>query len=166
MRKDKILIVDDDLMMHEIYLNVLRERQYNKIVQAINGVECYDEVMGANPPGIILLDHHLDILDGLTVLKRIKSARPEIHVIYISGQQDVNVAISSLKLGADDYLIKDDRLITNLNHTLSAIEKYNEAGKKGISLPRELRWLNPKNAFRQLPKYNLRFQNETQLGSR
>ena len=165
MRKRKILIVDDDLMMHEVYLNVLRERQYDNIAQALNGVECYDEIMGANPPDIVLLDHHLDILNGLTVLKRIKSARPEIRVIYVSGQQDVNIAVSSLKLGAEDYLIKDDRLITNLNHTLNTIEKHIGMNKKRFSLRNEMYRIRPKNVFGQLLKQHPWFQNETQMDS-
>jgi len=163
MRKEKILIVDDDRMMFEIYRTVLTGRDYFHISYAPNGIECYEQLMGSKTPDIILLDHHLDILNGLTILKRIKSISPKAKVIYISGQQDVDIAIRSLKFGAEDYLIKDDRLIPNLDHCISVLERDLKGSKKRVFWRNAIKMIHTSKLARRGPKSNIKFQNETSL---
>ncbi|RYG00119.1 MAG: sigma-54-dependent Fis family transcriptional regulator, partial [Chitinophagaceae bacterium] len=54
------------------------------------------------------LDYSLPDMDGGEVLKKIREVHPDIQVIIISGQDDVATAISLLKNGAFDYIVKDD----------------------------------------------------------
>jgi two-component system, NtrC family, response regulator AtoC len=57
---------------------------------------------------VVTLDYSLPDCDGSEVLKKIKEHNPHIRVIVISGQEDVATAISLLKNGAFDYIVKDD----------------------------------------------------------
>ena len=71
-------------------------------------------------PTIVTLDYTLPDLSGEELLKVIKERDPEISVIIISGQEKIGTAVSLLKLGAYDYIIKDeetkDRLINSINN--------------------------------------------------
>ncbi|RYY24293.1 MAG: sigma-54-dependent Fis family transcriptional regulator [Chitinophagaceae bacterium] len=59
-------------------------------------------------PDVVTLDYSLPDMDGDEVLKKIREVHPDIQVIIISGQEDVATAISLLKNGAFDYIVKDD----------------------------------------------------------
>jgi DNA-binding NtrC family response regulator len=71
-------------------------------------------------PDVITLDYSLPDMDGDQVLKKIKQNYPEGKVIVISGQEDISTAISLLKDGAFDYIVKDEdtkeRLWNSLLH--------------------------------------------------
>jgi len=59
-------------------------------------------------PDVVTLDYSLPDSDGAEVLKRIKDFGKHIQVVIISGQEDVGTAISLLKNGAFDYIVKDE----------------------------------------------------------
>jgi two-component system response regulator AtoC len=59
-------------------------------------------------PDVVTLDYSMPDMDGSEVLKKIRDVHPDIQVIIISGQEDVGTAISLLKNGAFDYIVKDD----------------------------------------------------------
>ncbi len=71
-------------------------------------------------PDVITIDFSMPEMTGDVVLKKIKAQLPETTVIVISGQEDVRTAISLLKQGAFDYIVKDEdtqeRLWNSLHH--------------------------------------------------
>ena len=132
----KIFIVDDD----KFYTNILQAK-----LNAIgdfdletfhSGQDCIDNIY--QQPQIIFLDHILGDTTGLEVLKEIKSTYPHIHIVMLSGQQEMKIAISLLKFGATDYLLKglDDselrlsRIILNCEKITNALENKQSKKKK------------------------------------
>jgi two-component system response regulator AtoC len=102
----KIFIVEDDpwyggLLAYHLGLNPDYE-----IEKFTTGSECLLNLH--KKPDIITLDHSLPDIPGNEVLKKIREQLPGTHVIIISGQQDVGTAVSLLKEGAYDYIVKDD----------------------------------------------------------
>ena len=71
-------------------------------------------------PDIVTIDFSLPEITGDEVLKRVKSELPDTTVIIISGQEDVRTAVSLLKQGALEYIVKDnetpDRLWKCIQH--------------------------------------------------
>lgn len=59
-------------------------------------------------PDVVTLDYSLPDSDGAEVLKRIKEQTRNTQVVIVSGQEDVGTALSLLKNGAFDYIVKDD----------------------------------------------------------
>lgn len=57
-------------------------------------------------PDLILLDIMLPGMDGIETIKKIKSINPDLPIIMLSAQSSIEVAVSSLKLGAFDYFTK------------------------------------------------------------
>ncbi len=85
-------------------------------------------------PDIILLDIYLNEYNGLEILKEIKTKFQEIPVIMITGYSDVNIAVSAIKSGAYDFLLKPLE-IDQLKLVL-------ERATKNISLKLEVEKLN------------------------
>ncbi|MCP4127137.1 MAG: sigma-54-dependent Fis family transcriptional regulator [Gammaproteobacteria bacterium] len=64
------------------------------------------EAINDKPPDIVLLDMGLPDMSGIEVLKKIKAGFPETEVIMITGFDDVKTAVSAVKAGARDYIVK------------------------------------------------------------
>lgn len=114
----KIFILDDDvwygsMLYHYLSLNP----EY--LVKRFDSPKEFFARLHENPD-VITLDYSLPDSDGSEVLKRIKEVNKDIQVIIISGQEDVATAISLLKNGAFDYIVKDndakDRLWNTVMH--------------------------------------------------
>jgi DNA-binding NtrC family response regulator len=60
-------------------------------------------------------------MSGLDVLKKIKAYDPNIHVIFLSGQSGANVAISAFKMGAHDFIIKNETAFDEVRALLKKI---------------------------------------------
>ena len=99
--------------------------KYPQIKTFKNGEECLKE-MHLNPD-IIILDYSLEGYNGLELMKRVKETKPEIDFIFLSGQNDVEIAISIMKLGATDYVVKNEKAPARL---LKAIEQAIVKSKK------------------------------------
>ncbi len=102
--KAKILIVDDELRVREILSRKLAD----------NGYHCLTAPDGNNALKILKTDHVdlvlLDIMmpgkSGHDVLQEIKAMYPDTAVIMITAVADVQTAISLMRMGAYDYIIK------------------------------------------------------------
>ncbi len=134
----KIFLVDDDLFCLSIYRQHLNNLGYENISTFDNGISCVNSL--SQQPQVIFLDHSMEGVTGLEVLKKIKSFSPDIYVIFISGQEDAETAISSLRYGAFDYIIKGE---TDLHHIKKVLERI--GGIKEV-----LKDAKPKFAGRQM----------------
>lgn len=117
MNKMTILVVEDDSAVRNLITNTLETHDYNYI-KAVNGQSALMET-SANKPDIILLDLGLPDIDGIEIIKRIRtwSAVP---IIVISARSEDTDKIDALDSGADDYLTKPfsiDELLARLRVT-------------------------------------------------
>ena len=81
-------------------------------------------------PDIVLLDHDMDKLDGFEVLRIIKSANPDIYVVFLSGQEDTAVIAETLKFGAFDYIIKSNKDVLRIKTVLAKIMRIKASLKR------------------------------------
>ena len=103
MNKPLILIVEDDKPVRNLITTTLRTHEYNYITAA-NGAEAIMEASTHNP-NIVLLDLGLPDMDGVDVIKRIRSWSI-MPIIVISARSEDRDKIEALDNGADDYLTK------------------------------------------------------------
>ncbi len=100
-----IFIVDDDALCLTLYQQFLKQLGYTNIELFDSGADCIDG-LEEHEPDVIFLDYNMEGMNGLDVLKKIKTFNPDIIVYFISGQEDIEVAVNTLKHGAVDYIIK------------------------------------------------------------
>lgn len=122
----KIFILEDD----EWYNKLLVYSASLNPDFVVRSFFCVKELNKAliEKPDVITVDYRLPDGNGEEVLEHIKSTLPDTEVIIISEQENIETAVSLLKKGAYDYLVKEktikDRLLSLLNHL------YKNAGLK------------------------------------
>jgi CheY-like chemotaxis protein len=102
----KIMIVEDDTVIREIYMLKLEIEGY-EVSGAENGQEALG-VMGTFQPDIILLDMMMPIMGGLEFMRRLKDVEHSAQVIVFSNISAPDQMQAVMKLGAVDYWIKSD----------------------------------------------------------
>jgi two-component system cell cycle response regulator len=101
---DKILIVEDDLLLREMYAGLLRVEGYLTDTASC-GSEAFD-LLSQNKYDLVITDLVMPDISGLEILSRVRETDPGIDVIMVTGNADLESAIFALKHGARDYLIK------------------------------------------------------------
>lgn len=106
----RILVADDDLISLMALEKSLTEMGY-EVVTAKNGLEAWEKLVSDPSIQIIILDWMMPGLDGVSLIKKIKSdlseeKQPPRHIIMLSGTDGYEEIIKGLSSGADDYLVK------------------------------------------------------------
>ncbi|PKP53254.1 MAG: DNA-binding response regulator [Bacteroidetes bacterium HGW-Bacteroidetes-1] len=117
----KILVLDDEERFREEISEYLQKRSYEIYLAEKPSVAF--SILEANPIDIVILDIKLPEMNGLEVLKIIKSKHSEIEVIMISGHGDMNSVIESMRYGASDYFQKPFRLV-EVNQAIQRTQKF------------------------------------------
>jgi two-component system phosphate regulon sensor histidine kinase PhoR len=99
-----VLVIDDERDIRDGVERFL-SRMGCRVKKAGSGEEGL-EVLGAEPPWVVLLDLKMPGMDGLEVLPLIKKDYPEVMVIVITGFATVETAIEAMKSGAYDFIPK------------------------------------------------------------
>jgi two-component system, OmpR family, phosphate regulon response regulator PhoB len=99
----RVLVVDDSAQAREAARRTL-EREGFQVEQAADGRSAL-EAVARRAPDLILLDLAMPGMGGLEVLARLRQTST-LPVIVLSGQEDENVRVAALDMGADDYVVK------------------------------------------------------------
>ncbi|MBW1913519.1 MAG: response regulator [Deltaproteobacteria bacterium] len=102
--KEKILLVDNNENIRKDISNSLDRLGYH-VYTAQNGEEALAVFKEVNPP-VVITDIRMPVMNGIELLRRIKSQSPDTEVIIITAHGNVDFAIRSLKDGATDFLLK------------------------------------------------------------
>lgn len=135
MKKISILIVDDEESVRDSLTNWFTEDGY--AVRAAEHAKQALAMLESDPYDIILTDLKMPGMDGLEMLRRIKTLNKDAVVIVMTAFATVDTAVKALKEGAFDYVTKpfdpDDlsHLIRNAAKQLS-LEKENEHLRKRV----------------------------------
>jgi DNA-binding response OmpR family regulator len=99
-----IMIVDDEDKVRESVREVLADEGY-RVVDTGDGTRVL-ELIEQEKPGLVLLDIWMPQIDGIDLLKQIKSKESAINVVMISGHGNIHTAVTATKFGAFDFIEK------------------------------------------------------------
>ena len=101
-----ILIVEDEADIRDIMAGLLSDEGY-QVRQAATSQEA-EAVIRSRVPNLVILDVWLahSELDGIALLERIREDHPDMPVIIVSGHGTVETAVSAIRKGAYDYIVK------------------------------------------------------------
>jgi two-component system, NtrC family, response regulator AlgB len=100
----RILIIDDDASIQRAFRRAL-EDEGNSVVSAQSPVEA-EAAIGRGLFDICILDQNLGEVNGLDLVPRLREWAPWMRIIMVTAVDDVNVAMSAIRAGASDYLVK------------------------------------------------------------
>ena len=119
-----IFIVEDNTVYNKLIVNHLRLHKLTQTESFLSGEECLKNI--DKKPDIIIQDYLLDGMTGIDVLKATRKKYPETEFIFLSGQNDIELAINSMKYGACDYIIKDQYALKKLTDKINKIMTIHE----------------------------------------
>jgi len=131
-----ILLVDDEEDILETLQDVFKKWGYNTLTakDAVEGLKIYTE----NPIDFVVSDIKMPEMDGLEFLQKLQEIDKNVMVMFLTGYPSLDSAISALRAGAYDYLVKPvnlDELKLRLERGLERIEHM-----KSIPLLKGLNW--------------------------
>lgn len=101
---EKILVVDDEQSLRDV-LSIMLKRAGYAVTSAMDGEEAI-EFLNKEIFDLVITDLRMPKLDGMEVLKAVKSASPETVVLIITAFATADSAVEAMKQGAYDYLTK------------------------------------------------------------
>ncbi|PCJ65332.1 MAG: response regulator [Bacteroidetes bacterium] len=131
LQEQTIFIVDDEELILKSMKRIFDKLGFLDVRTFINGTDCVNAL--SEEPFLILLDYHMEGLNGLDVLRKVKRYNPNTYVIMMSSQEDITNAVDTLKFGAFDYIVKGDSDVAKLEFSMNRIVKLEEK----ILAPRE-----------------------------
>ena len=131
-----IYIVEDDPWYGEILTYHLGLNPDYKVTRFETAKECLAKMH--LKPDLITIDFSLPDMTGDKLYREIKETNPAVPVIIISSQEDVTVAVNLLKMGVNDYLIKDEATKDLLWNSIIRIRENQTLKKEVEHLKEEL----------------------------
>jgi two-component system, OmpR family, response regulator len=124
----RLLVVDDEAMILELLSGTLRFAGF-EVVSAASGAEALRAV-ASSPPDLVLLDVMLPDGDGFEVAGRIRSAGPDVPVIFLTARDAVADRVSGFHAGADDYVTKPFSLEEVLGRVRAVLRRTRQAAPR------------------------------------
>lgn len=100
----RLLLVEDDLMIGESVLDLLRAEGY--AVDWVKDGEMADIALDSQTYDLVLLDLGLPRRDGLAVLRRLRARKDRTPVLVATARDAIAQRVEGLDMGADDYIVK------------------------------------------------------------
>jgi YesN/AraC family two-component response regulator len=120
--RKRILIVDDEEIVRYSLVNILRSHGYEVIDVA--SAEAGLKILYEQEFHLVLTDLVMEGMDGLELLENVKVLSPRTMVILITGYGSLKTAVTALRLGVYDYLIKpcdEDELLLRVRRALEML---------------------------------------------
>ena len=132
MNAGKIFIVEDDIMVATLIRQSLTKFESFVTTHFSNAEDCINNLI--EQPDIVIIDYNLPGMDGLTLMKQVKSISPGTLIIICSGQEDVKIVVESYHNGANDYVLKNDQMMVNIENSVRNLSM-------NVTLRREVEFL-------------------------
>lgn len=118
----KILIADDHPSLRQLTCSALRSAGFNELTSASDGEEAWT-LLGRNAFDLVVTDVEMPRLDGLELLRRIRShtSFTNLPVILLTAQRTASIVHSASSLGANGFLIKPANATTIARHIRFAL---------------------------------------------
>jgi PAS domain S-box-containing protein len=141
-----ILVVEDDEGIRQLIHRRL-ERNNFTVTDAFSGRETVKRVM-EKPDVLLLLDFKLQDMTGREVIDRLKEGGIDVPFVVMTGNGDERIAVEMMKLGARDYLVKDNTFLDVLPQVMDQVISQLLTEKKLYEMEKALR--ESENRFRML----------------
>ena len=152
MRYD-ILIVEDEADIRDIMAGILSDEGYD-VREAASSQEALEQVR-QRVPSLVILDVWLvnSEMDGIAILDALKARHPDLPVIVVSGHGTVETAVSAIRKGAYDYIVKPfkaAKLLVTVSRALESARLRQENAQLRERTVTDTRLVGPSSGIQQL----------------
>ncbi|MGH7745581.1 MAG: response regulator, partial [Candidatus Dormibacteria bacterium] len=101
---EKILVCDDEEAIREVVSTLLEAQGYSCTVVP-NGFQAMQEIKN-DSHDLVLSDIVMPEMDGMRLLRQVRSQDEDIPVIMVTAMHDISIALEAIRAGAYDYILK------------------------------------------------------------
>lgn len=103
-----IYVVEDNKIYNRVVCEYLKKQDYTNVKSFFSGKECIKKVREGESPDVVIQDYTLDDSTGIDVLVNVKKYSKDSEFLFLTANENMDVAVNSIKYGAYDYIIKDN----------------------------------------------------------
>jgi len=119
-----IFVVEDNRVYNKLIVSYLKTNKFTNVMPFYSGEDAINNLY--RNPDIIIQDFLLDGMNGIDVLKKAKELGTDVEFIFLSGQDNIDVAINTMKYGAYDYIVKDQMALKKMVNKINKIQSVNK----------------------------------------
>ena len=120
-----IFLIEDSTIYKDLIVGYLQSKKFSNLKVFKNGEECLKHI--DLKPDVIILDYSSEKTNGLEFMLQVERRYNKVDFIFLSAQNKVDVAVKIMKLGAADYIIKNEEAPKKL---VESIERIKESTKR------------------------------------
>lgn len=132
MRKDKILLVEDDSTLSFIVQDALTREGFD-VVCASNG-EAGLKISKESKPDVIVTDVMMPKMDGFEMVRLIRIATPDIPVLFLTARTALDDLIKGFELGANDYIRKPFQILELVVRIKALLKRHSHGNPENTNL--------------------------------
>jgi sigma-B regulation protein RsbU (phosphoserine phosphatase) len=137
LQKTKVLVVDDDAFIRDVLADILQAGEYD-VSTAEDGAEAFAKYKADPGIGLIVSDMNMPQVSGLELITKLRENGSDVPVIILTGNNEIQLAITAINCGANDYLLKDENIQETVLLSVSRVlEKY-ELRRQNLQLMADL----------------------------
>lgn len=125
----KILVVEDDQMLREAFVTVLKEEDY-RVEETGTGDEGW-YMAQQDIYDLVILDIMLPEMNGLDIVKGLRGQGNSVPILLLTAKDSVEDKVTGLNSGADDYLVKPFAILELLARVKALLRRKGLVGKDG-----------------------------------
>ena len=132
----KFFIVEDNEWYGKLLEHHLGRNPGHSVQRFTTARACLEHL--GEQPDLITLDYSLPDAKGEHLLHQLRERLPGVEVLVISGQENISTAVSMLRQGAYDYLVKDDNTLDHLWNLVGKIEQQTSLRRENTRLRQQV----------------------------
>ncbi|HYQ58634.1 MAG TPA: response regulator [Draconibacterium sp.] len=131
-----IFLIEDSVVYRDLIAGYLQAKNFSRLKIFNNTEECLRAIH--LKPDIIILDYTSEGVNGLEMMLKVEKEHGLLDFIFLSAQNKVEIAVKIMKLGAADYIVKNEeapkKLVESINRIISTtkVEKQKQGFKIGV----------------------------------
>jgi len=138
----QVLLVDDDVMFSKLIRAILKRfpKSTFTVIWKDSVESALAEIAQNQEIDVIITDYHFPTSNGLEFCLQLDQLGRSIPIIFLTGFRDFKLAVEAMKLGVEDFLLKDDLKEAHLARTILSIlervrlRKHKQAVEKRLAL--------------------------------
>lgn len=144
----KVIIIDDDILCRKFLIQMLNwnAEGIDIISEAAHGKQAFEKI-SESLPDVALVDISMPVMDGIQFMKRINDENIPLKVIILSCRDEIQYVKQAMKLGAYDYILKNEVESRILVHAIKSA--YSESKRH-----KSLEEMCEENSEREINNYN------------
>lgn len=116
-----IFVVENNKVYNHLVTEYLKKQKFTNVKSIISGEECVKLIEDGEIPDIVIQDYSLDGMSGLDVLRKVKKISAKSEFIFLTSNENMEVAVNTIKFGAYDYIVKDKMALEKVVYKMRKI---------------------------------------------